>query len=183
MTTPEILSGEDVRKILHVSRRKASWLLTNGYIRCCDSGKKTRKFTVLREDLDAYIAASIAHPERFRTPEGAFTSKRADARRQSYVSMPRILPESFRPWLEERWKRTPDLLTLDSVSTLTGYAVSTLKRWAGNGKLRTVIVPYNVVTTKTWLIDFFCADGYAVKTFSKKHRRILKKFFSEQNAQ
>ena len=96
--------------------------------------------------------------------------------------MKRIRCLPWRPWLEKRWKRAPDLLNLAAASTLTGYAQTTLKRLAGNHKLRTVNIQGDVVTTKTWLIDFYCTDGYAVKTFSKKHRRLLKKFFENENS-
>ena len=174
--TPEVLSGEQVRTILHVSKRKASWLLQNGYIRCADSGKKTRRFSILREDLDDFVRQSREHPERFRTPPGAFTACKS-ARTNKVPVFPKALPEDFRPWLEDRWARVPDLLTLPAAAELIGYSTETLNRRAKAGALRTVNVQYETVIAKAWLIDFLCTDSYAIRSFSDKHRRLLLRFF------
>ena len=52
---PEILSSEQIRQILGISKRKASWLLNNGHISCQISEKETRKYKIQREDLIAYL--------------------------------------------------------------------------------------------------------------------------------
>ena len=44
MEYPEVISKEQVYRICHISKRKATWLLENGIIPCKDSGKKTRRF-------------------------------------------------------------------------------------------------------------------------------------------
>ena len=46
-----LLSGEQVRQILHISKRKCTWILEHGYIPCSDSGGKTRRFAVRADDL------------------------------------------------------------------------------------------------------------------------------------
>jgi hypothetical protein len=48
---PEKLTGEQVRCILHIGKKKCAWMLNNGFIKCQNSGKKSRKYTVLKEDL------------------------------------------------------------------------------------------------------------------------------------
>ena len=40
MEYPEVISKEQVYRICHISKRKATWLLENGIIPCKDSGKK-----------------------------------------------------------------------------------------------------------------------------------------------
>lgn len=55
----EKLSAEQICKILHISKRKCAWMLQNGMIPCKDSGKKTRRYTVLRKDLDAYMQIAV----------------------------------------------------------------------------------------------------------------------------
>ncbi|MBQ9749114.1 MAG: helix-turn-helix domain-containing protein [Clostridia bacterium] len=69
----EKLSAEQICKILHISKRKCAWMLQNGMIPCKDSSKKTRRYTVLRKDLDAYIKDSTEHPEKYFIPV-TFTS-------------------------------------------------------------------------------------------------------------
>ena len=53
----ENLSAEQICKILHISKRKCAWMLQNGMIPCKDTGKKTRRYTVLRKDLNAVTKA------------------------------------------------------------------------------------------------------------------------------
>ena len=69
----EKLSAEQICKILHISKRKCAWMLQNGMIPCKDTGKKTRRYTVVRKDLDAYIKDSTEHPEKYFIPV-TFTS-------------------------------------------------------------------------------------------------------------
>lgn len=39
---PEVVSKDQMYKICHISKRKATWLLENGVIPCQDSGKKNK---------------------------------------------------------------------------------------------------------------------------------------------
>jgi len=41
---PEVVSKDQMYKICHISKRKATWLLENGVIPCQDSGKKQDAF-------------------------------------------------------------------------------------------------------------------------------------------
>lgn len=76
----DVLSGEQVRQILHISKRKCTWMLEHGYIPCSDSGGKTRRFAVRAEDLAAYMNDSAKHPERYATPYAAFSSAKGKAK-------------------------------------------------------------------------------------------------------
>ena len=171
----EILSGEQARRILHVSKRKAAWLFEHGYVKCTVSDKKTWRYSILRSDLDEYIRESAAHPERFRTPPGEFTSKkRASA---DGDDLPHELPESFRPWLERRWTRYHVVLTLDEAALLTGYSRKTMRRWTANGTIPALNIPNKTVIVKAQLVDFLCTRGYAIGNMSVKHRRMMGRFF------
>ena len=69
---PSILSLEQVRCILHISKRKAAWLLQNGHIGCTIGEKKTRQYSV------ATINKRMKNEDglRFvRSQNGVFTTK------------------------------------------------------------------------------------------------------------
>ena len=77
----EKLSAEEICKILHISKRNMRSTTSgadaqNGMIPCKDTGKKTRRYTVLRKDLDAYIKDSTAHPEKYFIPVTFTSNKR-----------------------------------------------------------------------------------------------------------
>ena len=42
-TYPAIISGDQLCRVCHISKRKAKWLLENGVIPCEDTGRKTRR--------------------------------------------------------------------------------------------------------------------------------------------
>ena len=103
----EKLSAEQICKILHISKRKCAWMLQNGMIPCKDSGKKTRRYTVLRKDLDAYIKDSTEHPEKYFIPV-TFTSNNPGKREpDKYYLYPHQVPADFRPWLDDSGTTCP----------------------------------------------------------------------------
>lgn len=132
----EKLSAEQICKILHISKRKCAWMLQNGMIPCKDSGKKTRRYTVLRKDLDAYIKDSTAHPEKYFIPV-TFTSNNPGKREpDKYYLYPHQVPEDFRPWLDDQWYDLPDVITPKDVETILGYEHESVRRWINRGWLQ-----------------------------------------------
>ena len=54
----EIISLEQLYKMLHISKRKAAWMLQNGIIPCEIRNTPTHKYSVRKEDVLAYMAKS-----------------------------------------------------------------------------------------------------------------------------
>ena len=88
---PQLLSGEQVRCALHISKRKCAWMLNNGFIKCQNSGKRTRKYTVLKEDLLTYIEDSQIHPEKYVTPYAEFSTVKYNKPRPHKTGFPSSL--------------------------------------------------------------------------------------------
>lgn len=80
---PEVVTKEQLWKICHISKRKATWLLENGYIPCTDTAKQTRRFTIKMNDIIRYLEDREKHPENYLTPPGIFTNNPAKTYRQS----------------------------------------------------------------------------------------------------
>ena len=64
---PEVVSKDQMYKICHISKRKATWLLENGVIPCQDSGKKTRRFQIRTIDIVRYLAKRDSNPQEVST--------------------------------------------------------------------------------------------------------------------
>ena len=62
------LSAEQICKILHISKRKCAWMLQNGMIHCKDTGKKTRRYTILLNDVLTFKTDYETHPEKYFIP-------------------------------------------------------------------------------------------------------------------
>ena len=173
--TDEFLSGDQVRIILHISKRKAAWMFQNGYIPCVDTGMKTRRYMVRRADLEQFIVDLHEHPERFHTPIGIFTSVNP----HDDDSLPKEFPPEFRPWLEARFWRYHLALTLDEVADITGYNVNTIHRWVNNGTLRSAQIQGDIIVPREWLVDFYCSNGYRMTGMCRKHKKLLLKFLKQ----
>lgn len=183
----EVLSGEQVRQILHISKRKCTWMLEHGYIPCSDSGGKTRRFAVRAEDLAAYMDDAAKHPERYTTPYAAFSMRKipqAEGKvktvpdKLAYPTFPRELPEDFRLWLEDEWCGAADLLTNDDAAELTGYAVTTVDNHIRAGRLKSVYTQDGLRIPKAWLVEFMCGHGYAIRVKSQRHCEMLGRYFA-----
>ena len=183
----DLLSGEQVRQILHISKRKCTWILEHGYIPCSDTGGKTRRFAVRAEDLAAYIDDVAKHPERYTTPYAAFSMRKipqaegkskAVPDKPAYPTFPRELPEDFRLWLEDEWCAAADLLTNDEAAELTGYAVTTVDNHIRAGRLKAVHTQDGLRIPKAWLVEFMCGHGYAIRVKSRLHCAMLGRYFA-----
>ena len=58
---PQEVTSDQVRQMLHISKRKCTWMLQNGFIRCRDNGKKTRRYTIYLEDVIAFAEDRERH--------------------------------------------------------------------------------------------------------------------------
>ncbi len=183
----EVLSGEQVRQILHISKRKCTWILEHGYIPCSDTGGKTRRFAVRAEDLAAYMDDAVKHPERYTTPYAAFSMRKipqAEGKaktvpdKPAYPTFPRELPEDFRLWLEDEWCSAADLLTNDDAAELTGYAVTTVDNHIRAGRLKAVHTQDGLRIPKAWLVEFMCGHGYVIRVKSQRHCEMLGRYFA-----
>ena len=183
----EVLSGEQVRQILHISKRKCTWILEHGYIPCSATGGKTRRFAVRAEDLAAYMDDSAKHPERYTTPYAAFSMRKIPQAEEkaktvpdkpAYPTFPRELPEDFRLWLEDEWCDADDLLTNDDAAELTGYTVTTVDNHIRAGRLKAVHTQDGLRIPKVWLVEFMCGHGYAIRVKSRRHCEMLGRYFA-----
>lgn len=179
---PQVLSGEQVRCTLHISKRKCAWMLNNGFIKCQNTGKRTRKYTVLKEDLLTYIEDWQKHPEKYITPYAEFsTAKYATTRkpRLRKTGFPSSLPVGFRAWLEQEFETVPDTLTIPQTIATTGYTDNTVNRWLRQGHLKSVQTQTTKIIPKLWLIDFYCTHAYTITNMSDKHIKLMQKFFKQ----
>ena len=181
-TLPQVLSGEQVRCALHISKRKCAWMLNNGFIKCQNTGKRTRKYTVLKDDLIAYIEDSEKHPEKYVTPEAEFSSAKYgnnNKPRPRKSGFPSSLPVGFREWLEQEFETVPDALTIPQIIVTTGYTDNSVDRWIRQGHLKYVNTQTTKIISKIWLIDFYCSYGYTIAQMSNKHINLMQKFFKD----
>ena len=159
-------------------------MLNNGYIKCKNSGKKSRKYAVLKSDLIEFIEDSQRCPEKYVLSCGEFSSgsKNASIGVASQIGLPAPLPdiEAFREWLTTEFSCLPDALTVQEVAVTTGYKKHSVERWIRDGHLKCVDVQGGVkIVSKTWLVEFYCVYGHGIVQKSKEHEEMMREFVAQ----
>ena len=182
----DILSLSDTTKILKISKRKASWLLQNGYIESKNNGKKTRQYKIKIEALFEYMDKVERNDPSVQIPLGIFNANTTKERTQrisdkpttSYIHMG--LNDDFKEWLDDEWFDIPEILSIADVSRITGYATATVQRWTATRKLKSVMVEdKKLITTKVWLIDFYYTIGHKIKIKNDRHIKLLTQYHNQ----
>jgi hypothetical protein len=116
---PPIISSEQLRILLHVSKRRCVWLMKN-YIPHTDNGARTRRYTIRLEDAISFIKEYERSPDSFAAPVGQFNSKPCIATK--------VNTEALRLALEDEWYSIPDILDSVTVSSMTCYSDTSVNR-------------------------------------------------------
>ena len=174
----DTLSLEDVRRILHISKRKAAWMLQNRIIKCENGQKKTKQYNVRIEDLFVYLDKVECDDSTAQIPIGIFNAKKPMGKKQRDKPIITRTPiknstKAFRAWLTDKWSDESEILLTSDISRLTGYTQQTVQRWMKQDKLRSVKAKNKLVAAKEWLIDFYCEEAYKIIRKSKKHIELM----------
>ena len=166
---PEYVTVEQMAKILHLSKRKCSWMLQNGILPCKDSGKKTRQYKIRRDDVITCLENLHTYdiPRIFSTvPNSPQIRNLTDEEIKKYTA-----------FLLCKWRLDPNPMTDVQVAELLGYNLGSVQRWLNNENLRAAKAHGVRCIPKRWLADFCCHYGYHIVKKSEKHTKLEEGFF------
>ena len=186
----EIISLEQLYKMLHISKRKAAWMLQNGIIPCEIRNTPTHKYSVRKEDVLAYMEKS-AREKRKEIPVGIFNSKKTNNPRRTespdsdcggyfddtHYKLRGKERARFKKMLEDLLSAVPDTLTVDEVVELTGYSRKTILRYAQRKYIYAVNTMGKYYISKHSIINYLATDK-AFKNTQKSewHEKIIAQF-------
>ena len=186
----EIISLEQLYKMLHISKRKAAWMLQNGIIPCEIRGTATHKYSIRKEDVLAYMEKS-AREKRKEIPVGIFNAKKTNnpLRTESpdsdcggyfdytHYKLRGKARARFKKMLEDLLSAVPDTLTVDGVAELTGYHRRTVLRYVQRKYIYAVNIMGKYYISKQSIINYLATDK-AFKNTQKSewHEEIILKF-------
>ena len=155
MEQDTIIYLEDMYKMLHISKRKAKYMLDNGVIACTDTGKKTHRYLIKRCDVLRFIESGSV----FEYPEGMFSSGYKAKKKQTNCFA--IIDTDFaREWYVREFHNKKDILTLKEVMVMTGYTKETIRRWILCGDIQCVGYFNTRVVPKISLIEWMSSKNY-----------------------
>ena len=172
----EIISAEQLYKILHYSKRKTKYLLDNGVIPCKNSGKKTRCYTIKMSDVTKYLEDRNRDGDNFYFPAGIFSSGYPSGNEFSIEMTDKVYKQLYKIIKLELY-RFPDALTINEAAVATGYSRTLILKaiWCGNLYAEKIFANYFIPKEK--LIRFLAGkNGLAIKYKSDFHKKMLKIF-------
>ena len=180
------LSLEQLRQKLHISKRKAAWMLNNGVIPCRIVNTPTHlRYYVSEEDLRAYMKQSITESKK-EFIRGQFSSRNKNAPETNEVSGDEINVYSylskkernkFERMLEKRLAIYPDVMDIKRIVSIIGYTDRTIRWHIGKGRIFAIIQDRKYLVSKYSLIKFLASDkGFAMQPKSEWHEKAIRWF-------
>ena len=185
----EIISLEQLYKMLHISKRKAAWMLQNGIIPCEIRNTPTHKYSIRKEDVLAYMAKSDRE-KRKEIPVGIFNAKKTNNPRRTksqdldcggYFDDTNYKLRGkerarFKEMLEDLLSAVPDTLTVDEVAELTGYHRRTILRYVQRKYIYAVNIMGKYYISKQSIINYLATDrAFRNAQKSEWHEILIKK--------
>ena len=187
------ISLEQLYKLLHISKRKAAWMLQNGIIPCQIRATATHKYVIRMEDVEAYLARSrIARTKEI--PVGLFNAKPTkspplsesqDSNRGGYIpelvlSLRGKKRERFKAILEDALADLPDSLTIDEAAEAIGYSRNMVLRHVQKKHIYAVKAGGRWIVAKSGLVAFFATDrAFRIREKSKWHEGVVRRYVGE----
>ena len=162
----EFISKDDMCKEIRISKRKASYLLQNGYIPCEIRESQTWRYKIRTKDVAEYIKKGVEP----KLPAGLFKAPpKIDTKKVKLDK--NILAELFTEMME----KYPDALSLDDVGKITGYMRWGVPEWISSGELKSVKMNHRrTIVPKEWLLEFMLSDEFLDRyTNNPRFRKII----------
>ena len=191
----EIISLEQLYKTLHISKRKAAWMLQNGIIPCEIRNTPTHKYFIRKEDVLAYMAKSDRE-KRKEIPVGIFNAKKTNNPRRTesqgsdcggYFDDTNYKLRGkervrFKEMLEDLLSAVPDTLTVDEVVALTGYNRTTILRYVRKKYIYAVNIMGKYYISKQSIINYLATDkAFRNTQKSEWHEEIIGIYLTKVN--
>ncbi len=188
----EIISLEQLYKMLHISKRKAAWMLQNGIIPCEIRSTPTHKYSIRKEDVLAYMVKSDRE-KRKEIPVGIFNAKKTNNPRRTesqgsdcggYFDDTNYKLRGkerarFKEMLEDLLSAVPDTLTVDEVSELTGYHRRTVLRYVQRKYIYAVTIMGKYYISKKSLISYLATDKAFKNTQKSEWHEGITRLYSK----
>lgn len=166
------ISLEQLYKMLHISKRKAAWMLQNGIIPCEIRPTKTHRYVIQMEDVQVYLRKKRS-VRRKEIPVGIFNAKPTKQTvvinnnrpmdtediGECFVTIADECRDAFREHVERRLRYFPDAITADKAAEIIGYSPHTVLSYIRQKRIFAVWISGKYILPKTALVEFIISDA------------------------
>ena len=174
------ISLEQLYKMLHVSKRKAAWMLNNGIIPCRIRPTATHRYIIRLEDVEIYLQKQ-RKARREEIPVGISGAKPRKREvllnrqpvdtvtiAECYITLADDCKEAFRAHVEKRLRYTADAFVIDTAAEIIGYSRGMVLSHIQQKHIDAVRISGKYIISKSAIVDFLVSDiAGTVKYFSQ----------------
>ena len=164
----EYLSGDQLYRFLHISKRKMKYLLENGYIPVIDTGKKTYRYKVKQCDAERFKERMEREVDFLRELKGRFGSGNSSPTATMDCAITDDEREEFREFLTKLWRKYPDALPAKKAAELSEISPQRVNELVRKGVIYGMCVGNVQYLSKERLIEYIainCKVGKLVKRY------------------
>ena len=187
------ISLEQLYKMLHVSKRKAAWMLNNDIIPCRIRPTATHRYIIRLEDVEIYLQKQ-RKARREEIPVGIFNAKpRKRAvllnRRpvdtvtiaECYITLADECQEAFRAHVEKRLRYTADAFVIDTAAEIIGYSRGMVLSHIQQKHIDAVRISGKYIISKAAIVDFLVSEiAFGIVNKSAWHMNTIRMFLNKE---
>ena len=171
---------EQLRKVCHISKRTAHYLLQFNLIPHVCTGKKTRCYAIKKRDVIDFMINREINPSRYIVPTSWYKYGNEEVKPYKIRIQPPLPNDSqkTRRYYESKLADYPDVIDVAAVVDFTGYNHHTVCEWIRFGKLRALALQHKYMIPKCYLIDWLSSEEH--NTTTRKSRRHIDRLWELQ---
>lgn len=150
----DYMSGDELYRYLHISKRKMKYLLENGYIPMIDTGMKTHRYHIKYEDARAFKRRMEKEPGYLSELTGMFNTSGSRNKTPSLLEPTEENCRAFREYLVQAWAKLPDALPTQQAAKLIGVQPQQIHKLVREGKLHGVTMKGKQFCVKEEFISY-----------------------------
>ena len=184
---------EQLYKMLHVSKRKAAWMLNNGIIPCRIRPTATHRYIIRLEDVEIYLQKQ-RKARREEIPVGIFNAKPRKREvllnRQPvdtvtisvcYITLAEEHKDAFRAHVEKRLQYTADAFVIDTAAKIIGYSRGMVLSHIQQKHIDAVRISGKYIISKAAIVDFLVSDiAFGIVNKSAWHMNTILMFSNKK---
>lgn len=181
---PRTMSKEQFRKVAHISKATALWLLQSGHVPCRDNKQKTCRYTIKTIDVITYLQDRNIHPARYIAKDGWYKTRsgygksRVTLKDELLALKPEKI-ELLRQYFETKMSDYSDLITVEEIHAFLGYSQSMITKWCRSERFKSFLIGKRYLIPKLCFLDFLASPAsFGIQCKSLKHQFYIQEFFA-----
>ena len=187
------ISLEQLYKKLHVSKRKAAWMLNHGIIPCRIRPTATHRYIIRLEDVEIYLQKQ-RKARREEIPVGIFNAKPRKREvllnrqpmdtitiAECYITLADKYKDAFRAHVEKRLKYVADAFFIDEAAEIIGYSRGMVLSHIQQKHIDAVRISGKYIISKAAIVDFLVSDiAFGIVNKSAWHMNTILMFSNKE---